>query len=64
MQNTPKQGDRKKLVKVAAGAGVGAWLGSGVGIAVAGTAISGTLPLAVLCGVSALVYQKIAEKKA
>lgn len=60
MQNTFT---RKNLVGVATGAGVGAWLGSSVGIAVAGTAISGMLPLAVLGGAGVLAYQKLTEKK-
>jgi hypothetical protein len=34
----------------ATGAGVGAWLGSSIGIAALGTAIAGTVPVAVLGG--------------
>lgn len=43
-----EQDETGKWVGRVLGAGVGGWLGSSVGIAVLGTAISGMLPLALL----------------
>jgi hypothetical protein len=44
---------------VTTGAGVGAWLGSSIGIAALGTAIAGTVPVAVIGGAIALGVKKV-----
>jgi len=46
------------LTGSAAGASVGALIGSGIGIAAAGTAISGLWPLAAICGAAGLLAGK------
>lgn len=53
-----KSDEAGDLAKVATGAGVGAYMGSSVGIAALGTAVSGVLPLALLGGGLAYILKK------
>jgi len=45
------------------GAAVGGWLGSSVGIAAMGTAVAGTLPIAVVGGLIGYLTVKALKKK-
>ncbi len=57
--------DRNAAFGAAGGAAVGAWLGSSIGIAALGTAISGVVPLAVIGGYAGFRAVKyFAAKKA
>jgi predicted lipid-binding transport protein (Tim44 family) len=49
-QNPNSDDTSRKIIGGAAGLGIGGWLGSSIGIAAFGTAISGLLPVALIGG--------------